>query len=198
MKRVGEGGSRNGIVTAALNLTAECGWETTSLQAVRERAGVSNGTLFHHFPSRDDLASAVVAVAMGEHHDDLLAQLHAADSTQAAVAEVVQRHLRWVADNPRLARLLLSAPPGALSNSIAPSAVEANRNFFSELASWLSSRGWTGSPPLMTVVALWLGPAQYYARGWLAAPDEALPATAADLAAGSWHALRPLLQPEDT
>lgn len=39
------------IVDVALACALEAGWETTSLQAVRVRAGVSNGSLFHHFPN---------------------------------------------------------------------------------------------------------------------------------------------------
>ena len=198
MKRADSGATRNGIVAAALALTAEHGWEATSLQAVREGAGVSNGTLFHHFPSREDLASAMLGAAMSDHHRDLLAELHGADSAEKAVTAVVARHLRWVADNRQLARLLLSASPHEVRGTVSADAVDANRRFFAGLSDWLHSRGWTGSPPLMIVVALWLGPAQYYARGWLNAPDHSLPTTAADLAAGAWHALAPLLTPEDT
>lgn len=35
-------------------------------------------------------------------------------------------------------------------------------------------------------------------RGWLADPSDSLHAAAADLAAGAWPALAPLLDPEDT
>ncbi|SES97229.1 TetR/AcrR family transcriptional regulator [Geodermatophilus poikilotrophus] len=165
---------------------------------VRQRAGVSNGTLFHHFPSRDDLAGAVIAAAMRAHQAELVTELHAATASRDAVAAVVQRHLRWVADNRRLARLLLSAAPQTLRVGLPAPALSANREFFTQIAGWLTARGWTGSPPLTVVASLWLGPAQYYARGWLADPDDSLHTVAADLAAGAWHALAPLLHPEDT
>lgn len=67
--------TRTAIVTAALGLAAEGSWESTSLQQVRRRAGVSNGSLFHHFPTRDDLTAAVVAAALTDHQDALLAEL---------------------------------------------------------------------------------------------------------------------------
>jgi AcrR family transcriptional regulator len=191
-------GRREEIVAAAVSLTAERGWDATSLQAVRQLAGVSNGTLFHHFSSRDGLARAVVAVGMSAHQDELLAQLHAPTSSRDAVTGVVHRHLRWVADHRQLARLLLSAAPQTLRAGLPAPTVSANRTFFTEISEWLTTRGWAGSPPLPAVVALWLGPAQYYARGWLADPDDRLHTVAADLAAGAWHALAPLLNPEDT
>lgn len=190
--------SRNEIVAAALELTAENGWEATSLQAVRQRAGVSNGSLFHHFPSREDLASAVVGAGMSAHEDDLLAELRGAATARGAVTGVVHRHLRWVADRQQLAQLLLSAAPQTLRAGLSAPTLTANRIFFTEVGDWLAGHGWAGAPPLTTVTALWLGPAQYYARGWLAAPDDSLPDAATDLADGAWRALAPLLDPEDT
>jgi AcrR family transcriptional regulator len=189
---------REEIVAAAVSLTAEHGWDATTLQAVRQRAGVSNGTLFHHFSTRDDLAGAVVAAGMSAHQDELRAELHAATSSRDAVTGVVHRHLRWVTDHRQLAGLLLSASPATLRAALPAPTVSANRTFFTEVSEWLTARGWTGSPPLTAVAALWLGPAQYYARGWLADPDDSLRTVAADLAAGAWHALAPLLNPEDT
>src|SRR4051812_46890967 len=106
--------SREEIVAAAVSLTAEHGWDATTLQAVRQRAGVSNGTLFHHFSTRDDLAGAVVAAGMSAHQDELRAELHAATSSRDAVSGVVHRHLRWVTDHRQLAGLLLSASPATL------------------------------------------------------------------------------------
>jgi AcrR family transcriptional regulator len=190
--------SRDGIVAAALALTAEKGWEATSLQAVRHRAGVSNGSLFHHFPSREDLAGAVVGAGMSAHQDDLLAEVRAAATARGAITGVVQRHLRWVANQQQLARLLLSAAPETLRAGLSTPVLTANRSFFTEVAVWLTGHGWAGAPPLSTVAALWLGPAQYYARGWLAAPDDSLPDATTSLADGAWRALSPLLDLEDT
>jgi AcrR family transcriptional regulator len=189
---------RGSIVSAALDLTAAHGWDGVSLQAIRQRAGVSNGSLFHHFPTRDVLAGAVVAAAMSDHQDDLLAELRSAGSARAGVTGVVRCHLRWVADNPRLARLLLSASPESLRAGLTSTALEENRSFFAAVTDWLTGHGWAGTPPLTTVVALWLGPAQHQARGWLAAPDDALSDAGDGLADGAWRALAPLLSREDT
>ena len=188
-------GTRSRIVGAALQLAAGEGWESTSMQSVRRRAGVSNGTLFHHFPSRSDLAAAVVGAAMAEHQTALLREL--GSSAEQGVRAVVLLHLRWVAENPQLARLLLSAPPDVLRAALAADDVAANRRFFADAAAWLRSHGWSGDPAVAVVAALWLGAAQYYARGWLAAPDDSLPAVAATLADGAWRALQPLLHREE-
>lgn len=179
---------------AALGCTLEAGWEATSLQAVRQRAGVSNGTLFHHFPTRADLAAAVVAAGLGGHQDAMLHELRAAGTAAGGVRAVVVRHLRWVEDNQQLARLLLAASPEVLRAGLNAAALTANRAFFAEVAGWLRGAGWSGAPDLTVLVALWIGPAQEYTRGWLAAPHTPLAAVAAALADGAWHALQPLLE----
>lgn len=173
---------------------AEAGrWESTSLQAVRERAGVSNGSLFHHFRTRQHLTTAVVGAALHDHQQVLLAEL--VDDARAGVTRTVRRHLRWVEDNQSVARLLLSAPPGLPRQVASTPALAANRQFFTDLAKWLHQHGWAQQPPLPVVLALWIGPAQEYSRHWLALDDRPrLDAAADDLAEGAWAALDPLLR----
>ncbi|WP_448639157.1 TetR/AcrR family transcriptional regulator [Geodermatophilus sp. URMC 63] len=191
----GRGSARRVIVEAALSSARESGWDGTSMQDVRLRAGVSNGSLFHHFPTRQDLESAVVAAGLLDHDAVVLAALDAAAGAPDGVREVVRRHLAWMADNPRIALLLLSARPAALREALPAAVTEDNRRLFAEVAGWLRRHGWTGEPALPVVTALWLGPANEVARGWLTA-DGAEPTgvVAAVVADAAWHALRPHLE----
>ncbi|GAA2853124.1 TetR/AcrR family transcriptional regulator [Pseudonocardia halophobica] len=187
-------GGRSVIVDAALASVEERGWEATSMQAVRERAGVSNGSLFHHFPTRADLAAAVVAAGLADHRAVLLRALHAAGGAEDAVRRVVARHLRWIEDNPQLARLFLHSPPDVLRTMLDDAALDAKRGFAEEIDDWLRGHGWSGAPDLTVVVALWIGPVHEYARGWLASPGPS-PALVSDaLAEGAWRAVGPLLR----
>jgi len=191
---------RSSIVEAALASVAERGWEATSMQAVRERAGVSNGALFHHFPTRADLAAAVVAAGLADHQTTLLAILRAAEGAEGAedaVRRVVRRHLRWIEDNPQSARLFLHSPPDALQTMLDEEARDARRGFVTEVDGWLRAHGWPGTPELAAVVALWIGPAHEYARDRLAAAGassrSSLEPVADVLAEGAWRAVRPFL-----
>ncbi len=187
------GGTREAIVQAAVACAAAGDWEGTSLQAVRQRAGLSNGSLFHYFPTRQDLTTAVVAAALQDHHRVLLAELSA--DAEAGVTAVVRRHLQWVQDNAALARLLLGAPAALLRAAVPETALEDNRRFFTAVSAWLGEHGWTRTPQLRVVVALWIGPAQECSRLWLAEPDAwPLLSVGDDLAAGAWAALQPLLR----
>ncbi|CAL9615991.1 hypothetical protein SUDANB58_05740 [Streptomyces sp. enrichment culture] len=48
------------IVTAALDVIAEYGYERTTQAAVAERVGLTQQGLQHHFPSKEDLFVAVL------------------------------------------------------------------------------------------------------------------------------------------
>lgn len=184
--------ARKALVQSAMECVTEGMWNSTSLQAVRERAGVSNGSLFHHFPTRQDLTAAVVAEALEEHQRALLAQL--GTDAQLGVTGAVRQHLSWVDDNRQVARLLLSTPPEVLRLSLYGPVLESNRRFFLEIEGWLREHGWRETVPLPVVLALWVGPAQEFSRQQLAQDDNPSVLKAEEgLCAGAWAALRPLL-----
>ena len=188
---------RSVIVDAALASVEERGWEATSMQVVRERAGVSNGSLFHHFPTRAALAAAVVATGLADHQAVLLQALRAAgdaEDAEDAVRRVVVRHLRWIEDNPQLARLFLHSPPDVLQTMLDDAALNAERGFAEEIDDWLRGHGWSGAPELTVVVALWIGPVHQYARGWLASTGSSLVPVSDALAEGAWRAVGPHLR----
>lgn len=52
--------SRESLVTAMCDLMWERGYAATSPREVRERSGVGQGSMYHHFPSKRDLALAAM------------------------------------------------------------------------------------------------------------------------------------------
>jgi AcrR family transcriptional regulator len=190
---VRRGGTRELIVGAAASCVSDGLWETVSLRDVRDRAGVSNGSLFHHFATRQELERAVVAAALNDHQRALLDALGSAP--KRGVTGVVRRHLHWVADNPGTARLLLSTPPDVLRDVVSIESLQENRQFFQAVGRWLARQGWPGNPGLPIVLAVWIGPAQEHARRNL--PDNLVAVTAAAdvLGAAAWAALGPYLRP---
>jgi AcrR family transcriptional regulator len=53
------------IVQAALDLFVEKGFSSTKMDEIAKRAGVTKGTLYLYFPSKEDLFRAVVGEMMG-------------------------------------------------------------------------------------------------------------------------------------
>ncbi|CAM4013562.1 TetR/AcrR family transcriptional regulator [Paracidovorax anthurii] len=58
------------LIEAALDLFVEKGYAATKVDEVAARAGVSKGTLFLYFPSKEDLFKAVVRHNIGRHFAD--------------------------------------------------------------------------------------------------------------------------------
>ncbi|MFC9294171.1 TetR/AcrR family transcriptional regulator [Streptomyces sp. NPDC057011] len=182
------------ILTSALGCFLENGVRRTTVEQVRERAGVSNGSFFHHFRTKQDLAEAVYLHGLEEHQAGLLAVLTPEAGLQDGIEGAVRRHLAWVEAHPELAAFLV-APPDWGTPRDAPRIAACSREFFGAVGRWLEDRGWDGAPELGVVIAVWIGPAQEYTRtrlvGGSGGPRTS--AVATPLARAAWNALRPLL-----
>lgn len=58
--------TRNAVLTAAAAVFAERGYEAATIQEILERAAVTKGALYFHFPSKEDLARGVLDHAVTE------------------------------------------------------------------------------------------------------------------------------------
>src|SRR3954454_19908135 len=84
--------NREKLLDTALDVFAECG-TNASLEAIAKRAGVGIGTLYRHFPTRDDLVEAAyrTEVAHLTEAADALLEEHPADVALELWME------RWIA-----------------------------------------------------------------------------------------------------
>ncbi|WP_318218751.1 TetR/AcrR family transcriptional regulator [Streptomyces sp. SCL15-6] len=186
--------ARTRLLTAALDCFLERGVQRTTVEQIRKRADVSNGSLFHHFPSKQDLAEAVYLQGLEQHQAELHAALTPQLGLRAGIEGVVHRHLTWMAEHPRLATFLL-APPDWIAPRDAPQIAASSREFFDSIAQWLRGHGWAGTPALTIVIAIWTGPAQEYARHRLLSGADRTDDATQVLAQAAWNALKPLLRP---
>lgn len=79
------------IVQAALDLFVEKGFASTKMDEIAHRAGVTKGTVYLYFPSKDDLFRAVVGEMMGpnlETGERLVAE--ATGPTRELIAELIR------------------------------------------------------------------------------------------------------------
>jgi AcrR family transcriptional regulator len=61
--------TRDAIVTAALDLFREHGFERTTMRAVADRAGVSVGNAYYYFSSKDELVQGFYDQLVAEHRE---------------------------------------------------------------------------------------------------------------------------------
>jgi AcrR family transcriptional regulator len=105
--------TRGQLVEIARRMFAERGYEDTSIEAVLREAGVSRGSLYHHFPSKEALFEAVaedVETSFGEQ------TLAATEGTQGPVEALRAGFLAWIrlAGDPVVQRILLIDGPAVL------------------------------------------------------------------------------------
>ncbi|WP_433469882.1 TetR/AcrR family transcriptional regulator [Spirillospora sp. CA-128828] len=99
----------------ATELFAERGYEGTSIEAVLEQAGVSRGSLYHHFPGKDRLFEAVVEAVHAQVGEATLAAANASGATEAHDL-LKAAELAWIrlAGDAVVRRILLIDAPTVL------------------------------------------------------------------------------------
>lgn len=79
------------IIQAANQLLASKGFDLMTLEDVAQEVGISKASLYHHFESKDDLAAAAMARAMGKAQSFVMS-LSPTDSPERKLRDVA----RWV------------------------------------------------------------------------------------------------------
>jgi AcrR family transcriptional regulator len=105
--------TRQHLITVAIRLFAERGYEDTSIDAVLREAGVSRGSLYHHFGSKDALfEAALIALLEDTGRQTVVAAAGASDAASALRAGCVA----WVrlARDPVVQRIMLIDGPAVL------------------------------------------------------------------------------------
>jgi len=181
------------ITKTALQLFATCGLAGTSMEQVRRDAGVSNGSLYHHFPSRSALAARLLVEGMDQSQQAVLDAVASTDHTESAVRAVVTAQLGWVEAHPDWARLLFGDLPDEVLLAAEPTFSTQNRHYVHVIDSWWRGqveRGVVRDFPFEVAHALWLGPGQELARHWVRGRGRHRLTEVADLVAeGAWQAL---------
>lgn len=88
---------RDDILATATRLFGEYGYHAVGVDRIRDEAGVSKMTLYHHFPGKEALVEAVLA----QRHERFMASLRAAVAAGTTPRErlraVFDWHARWFA-----------------------------------------------------------------------------------------------------
>jgi AcrR family transcriptional regulator len=105
--------TRDRLVEVAGALFGERGYEATSIEAVLQAAGVSRGSLYHHFSSKGTLFEAVVE-AMETRVGEQVAAAGAAAQGAVGILKAGAREWIRLAGDPQVHRVLLIDAPSVL------------------------------------------------------------------------------------
>ncbi|MBJ7328554.1 MAG: TetR/AcrR family transcriptional regulator [Solirubrobacteraceae bacterium] len=164
--------TRERILAAALACFSEDGYERTTVARIRERSGVSNGALFHHFASKKAIAGALYVEAMRSVQEGHWALLTAHPATlDEAIRGVVAHQLQWTQDNPEWAAFLYAQGHLDWSSTAAAELHSLNRDLAIAYRDWLApfvDRGEARPLSMIMLTAIVTGPAHAVAQRWLA------------------------------
>ena len=165
--------TKDRILDAALTLFLEKGMAATRIEQICKRAGVSNGSLYHFFASKELIGVALYVGAIASYQTALIGQLAEASPPAKMLRQLVLSHWDWVfAEEQRARFLFLQGPPGW--HPEAEAQVERhNARAKQALAEWLAAppqRAALRDIALDAFTPILLGPSMMATRAWLRAP----------------------------
>src|SRR5262245_6457081 len=98
---------RRAILDAALACFSTMGYDQTTLADIRQRAGASTGSIYHHFGSKEQIARSLYLDAVQDTQDHGIAALLRTRTGRTGIEAQVHAYLDWVEANPDRARFLL-------------------------------------------------------------------------------------------
>ena len=99
--------TRRKLIAVARELFAEQGITATRTVDVARKASVAHGTVFTHFPTRDELVSAVLEDVV----EQIIVRIHERVEAGAGIREVLRAHLQGLAEHEAFyARLVMEGP----------------------------------------------------------------------------------------
>jgi AcrR family transcriptional regulator len=165
-------GTSQRILEAALSCFVETGYEQTTTARIGERSGVSNGALFHHFPTKETIADALYVEAMASYQEGLWELLRGRPrSARAAVRGTIAHQLQWTEANPDRARFLYmrghldwNSPQGERLQKLNRDLADAYRDWMAPLI----DSGRVRRMSMLVLTAVVTGPVHAISRRWLA------------------------------
>jgi AcrR family transcriptional regulator len=187
--------TRDRLLDAAAAVFLEHGYSTASMDQVRQAAGVSNGSLYHHFPSKAELADALYVQTLHDFHGALLAAIKGDVDAEAGVKGMVRAYVSWVVRHPDRAALLHKLKREGDVTDASAGISAANAETFGALQSWIEAHRAAGQLrdlPFHLWMALVFSPAMSLTARWVKdARPSVPPKVRAALEHAAWMAVAP-------
>lgn len=165
------------LLNAATQVFLEHGFAASSMEMVRLRAGVSNGSLYHHFPTKAKLADVLYTYTLRDFHEALLPATKDRMTAEAGVKGMLRAYINWVVAHPDRARLLHELRHGGHLSDDGEWTRERDDNF-RVLSDWVSRKveeGQMRKMPFPVWVALVFAPAISLTTHWVQQPEPTVP-----------------------
>jgi AcrR family transcriptional regulator len=175
---------REDLLSAGLAVFDRDGFEGATVAAIRRQASASNGSFFHIFASKKELAGALFLDVLAHYHAAMLAALDPSSSARDGVCGLIRAHLDWVVNNRPEARYLFEISRSEWAEAVRDDQRAENARFSDGIERWRAPLVARGELLAMTPVLFLsqiIGPAQIFCRAFLSGRDRADPRQQADI-----------------
>ncbi len=176
-------GVREELLAAGLAVFDRVGFEGATVAAIRTKARASNGSFFHVFGSKKELAAALFLEVLRHYHAAMLAALDPVPGAAQGIDRLIRAHLDWVVLSRREARYLFEISRSEWSEDVRDAQRAQNARLAEGLERWRAPMVARGEllpmAPVMFVSQL-IGPAQIFCRAFLSGRDRADPRVEAE------------------
>src|ERR1700694_6330906 len=189
--------ARKDLLAAGLAVFDRDGFDGATVAAIRTRAQASNGSFFHFFGSKKELAGTLFLEILGRYHAAVLAGVAESCGAQEGVRRLIRAHLDWVVNNRREARYLFEISRSEWTEDLRDAQRAQNSRLAEGIKAWCAPLIARGELLPMTPTLFFsqiIGPAQIFCRAWLSGRDRSDPRDQADILIAC--AIRALVAPE--
>lgn len=176
--------AREDLLAAGLAVFDRDGFEGATVAAIRARARASNGSFFHFFGSKKELAGTLFLEILGRYHSAVITALDASCDAREGVARLIRAHLEWVVTSRREARYLFEISRSEWTEEIRGAQRAQNARLGEAVERWRAPLVERGELLPMTSSVFFsqiIGPAQIFCRAWLSGRDRADPREQAEI-----------------
>ena len=175
--------AREDLLAAGLAVFDRDGFEGATVAAIRTRARASNGSFFHFFGSKKELAGTLFLEVLARYHSAVIAAVDESCVAREGVARLIRAHLEWVVNSRREARYLFEISRSEWTEEIRGAQRAQNSRLAEAVERWRAPLVERGELLPMTSSVFFsqiIGPAQTFCRAWLSGRDRADPREQAD------------------
>lgn len=177
-------GVREDLLVAGLAVFDRDGFEGATVAAIRALARASNGSFFHFFRSKKELAGTLFLEVLQHYHAAVLAAIGTPCGAQQGIDRLIRAHLEWVVNNRREARYLFEISRSEWTEEIRDAQRAQNSQLGEAVERWRAPLIASGELLPMTATMFFsqiIGPAQIFCRAWLSGRDRTDPRLQADV-----------------
>jgi AcrR family transcriptional regulator len=175
---------REDLLSAGLAVFERDGFEGATIAAIRKQASASNGSFFHVFASKKELAGALFLEVLARYHAAILAALDPSPSAADGIGRLIRAHLDWVVNNRSEARYLFEISRSEWAEGVRDAQRAENARFSDGIERWrapLVARGELLAMTPILFLSQIIGPAQIFCRALLSGRDRADPRQQAEI-----------------